>query len=100
MIDIEIKTSADPARASVPQVVEQAFAGEALIVTMRGTLAQYPGCIHWHVKRGKEPGTLEATWWPEQNRLWFKVATGRSADWIDKTAARLKTQIESYLLDV
>ena len=44
---------------------------------MKGTLASFPNCVHWHWKRGKERGTLEITWWGKQDRLWFKVAAGR-----------------------
>jgi hypothetical protein len=28
-----------------------------LRLTLKGTLAKYPGCIHWHFKRGRERGT-------------------------------------------
>src|SRR4051794_41704257 len=56
-------------------VVESACASAGLTITMRGTLAAYPGCVHWHLKRGRERGTLEITWWPKTAELWFKVAT-------------------------
>jgi dihydroxyacetone kinase-like protein len=35
-----------------------------LRVTLKGTLKKYPGCIHWHLKREGERGTLEMTWSP------------------------------------
>ena len=40
----------------------------------KGTLASYPGCIHWHLKMGTQKGHLEITWWEAENRLCFKVA--------------------------
>jgi len=95
MIEIDIQVPVGPHTHSVPEIVEQAVAAEALTVTMRSTLAQYPGSVHWHLKRGKERGTLEVTWWPNRSRLWLKVASGRSAEWIHGTACRLKFQIES-----
>lgn len=97
MIDIEIQLSADVPRDSIPEIVEQALSAESLTITMRSTLVQYPGCVHWHLKRGKERGTLEATWWPQRNRLWVKVAPGCEGDWIAETTNRLKTLIESHL---
>jgi hypothetical protein len=61
---------------------------------MKGTLANYPGCVHWHYKKGKARGTLEITWWERENRLWFKVAKGRTGDWIEGSITRLKGKIE------
>ena len=52
-------------------------------------MAKYPGCTHWHLKKDRETGTLELTWWPARNRLWFKIATGRQADWMVEAMDRL-----------
>ena len=94
MVEIEIDIPINTPSTTISHVVEQACASEGLAVTLKGTLAKYPGCIHWHFKKGKERGILEMTWWEPENRLWFKIATGRSGVWIEETAARLKKQIE------
>jgi hypothetical protein len=68
-----------------------------LVVSMRGALKSFPGSTHWHVKRGRERGTLEATWWPQRRKLWIKVQARRTAPWIDEIAPRFKKEVESCL---
>jgi hypothetical protein len=75
--------------------VERAAAEAGLTVTLRGTLAAYPGCTYWHLKRGREPGTLEVTWWPQTGRLWFKVANNRHGWWIEDARRLLANRIEA-----
>jgi hypothetical protein len=75
--------------------VEGCFAAANLTITLKSTLATYPGCTHWHLKQGQQPGTLEATYWPQENRFWFKVARNRSAPWIDTALPQLQICIES-----
>lgn len=98
MIEIEIHV---PRRVhSVPRLIEQICSLEGLEIALKGTLARYPGSVHWHFKKGKQPGTLEITWWERENRLWFKVAAGRRAGWIDVMLEPLQEKIEQALLDV
>lgn len=97
MIEVEISIPLQTKSASLPARVEKAAASEELIQTLKGTLAKYPGCVHWHFQKGKERGTLEITWWPKEKRLWFKVAANRRAAWIDEAIPRLKQSIESKL---
>ena len=80
-----------PHGAAIPSIagVEAAIARGGLRVTLVGTLAQYPGCTHWHLKRGRERGVLELTVWPQQRRVWLSVQDGRNGDWIDAAAQRL-----------
>ena len=66
-----------------------------LRVTLKGTLAQYPACVHWHLKRGAEKGVLEMTLWPAGRRLWFKVGDHRRGDWMTTTIAQLKQVLEN-----
>jgi hypothetical protein len=56
---------------------------------MRTSLRTFPGCVHWHVKRGREPGTLEITFWPQERRAWFTIHDGRQAEWIEKSMKTL-----------
>jgi hypothetical protein len=79
MIEIEV---ASPPGASI-DVIEKAISDANLDVTLRGTLRQYPNCHHWHLKKTDAPGTLELTWWPDCQRVWFKIASNRRADWMD-----------------
>ena len=98
MIEVELQIPDSVEPAAVPRIVEQVCASNELTCTMKGTLVRYPGSIHWHFKQGKQRGTLEATWWESEHRLWFKVASGRSSEWILKSIPQLKEQIEKLLL--
>lgn len=75
--------------------LEACFAAANLTISRKSTLATYPGCTHWHLKLGQQPGTLEATYWPQENRFWFKVARNRSAPWIDTLLPSLKACVET-----
>ena len=70
--------------------IERAILDAGLSVTLRGTLKSRPGCVHWHVKSGREPGTLELTYFPQTGALTFKVAKNRDAPWIFAARARLE----------
>src|SRR4051812_15436519 len=74
--------------------LEGAFRKAQLRVTMRGALAQFPGSVHWHLKRGRATGTLEVTRWPAQSRLWISVQSGRQGTWTRQAALALKTLLE------
>ena len=85
-----------PARVdcgAVERAVDQAIAECGLKVMLRGTLAKFPGCVHWHVKRGREAGTLEITYWPGERRAWFTVQMGRRGEWIEEMIVVIKKAI-------
>ncbi|HEY3781280.1 MAG TPA: hypothetical protein VGL56_09370 [Fimbriimonadaceae bacterium] len=48
------------------------------------TLAKYAGCIHWHLRKPGQKGTLEITWWPEKDKVWVSLRENRMGDWIDE----------------
>jgi len=98
MIEVELQLPDRVASEAVVRAVEQICASHDLTCTLKGTLIRYPDSVHWHFKRGREKGTLEVTWWGRQHRLWFKVADGRTAAWIDEHLPRLKEKIEKSLL--
>ena len=54
------------------------------LIARRMSLKKYPGCTHWHLKKAGEKGTLEATWWPEKDRLWLSVHENRRAAWQER----------------
>ena len=98
MLEVELQISDSIESEAVLRIVEQVCASNELTCTLKGTLVSYPGSIHWHFKQGKQSGTLEITWWESEHRLWFKVASGRTSEWILKSIPQLKEQIEKLLL--
>ena len=97
MIEVELQLPDRLASEAVVGAVEQICASHDLICTLKGTLLRYPESVHWHFKRGSEKGTLEITWWESGPRLWFKVADGRTAAWIEERLPELKEKIEKSL---
>jgi hypothetical protein len=78
--------------------IDHCLAGAGLTVTMRDTLRGYPGCTHWHVKRGRERGVLEVTLWPAGRRLWLSVHQNRNAPWIDAALPALRDELVTALM--
>lgn len=97
MTEVELHVPARAQSAAITRLVERACAAEGLTPALKGTLAKYPGCVHWHYKKGKERGTLEITRWEQDRRLWFKVAAGRRGEWVEERVTKLKRKIESRL---
>ena len=97
MIEVDLQIPSGVNGEQVVKVVEQVCTANELAWARKGTLASYPGCIHWHFKLGKQKGTLEITWWESEDRLWFKVARGRTGEWINKALPKLKKEIEVSL---
>jgi len=87
-------------RVDLREVIEEAAQASGLLTTQVTTLAKYPGCIHWHFKRGKGRGTLEATYWPDQKRAWVSYRSGREADWIAPAIQQLKRLAEMRVDDL
>jgi len=79
----------------IEQAIEDAIAASGLRISLRGTLKKYTGCVHWHVRNGRESGTLELTFWPAEQRAWFTVQNGRTADWIEEGMHRIRRAIRS-----
>lgn len=94
MVQIEVSLRHPGKVDSAERVVEACAARLGLRVTLKGTLARYPACLHWHFKRGRERGTLEVTWSPTEQRLWLSVQTGRTGEWIEAAAANFKAALE------
>jgi hypothetical protein len=91
-VEIDIPNIEDT--GGVVRRVESILTSHDLTMHSRGTVKSYPGCTHWHWKRGAEAGTLEVTLWPAQRRLWFKVQSARAAPWIDQLIPVLKADLE------
>jgi hypothetical protein len=97
MIEVEIRIPPTIKPEALIKAVEKTCSDHDLIFTLKDTLAKYPGCVHWHVKRNNQSGTLEITWWEKEHRLWFKVADHRTGTWIGKDMPVLKEKIEHAL---
>ena len=97
MIEIELQIPDSVNSDTLVGVVEHTCIAHGLTCTLKGTLAGYPGCVHWHFKQGRQKGILEITWWEVERRLWFKVAQNRRGEWIEASIPLLKEQIEKSL---
>jgi hypothetical protein len=97
MRQISINPPVDVEADLVLRAVQRAIENSRLRIVLLTTLKRYPGSIHWHLKDGRQPGTLELTWWPKRRRLWFSVQKRRSAEWIDSAAAELQLAIRNNL---
>jgi hypothetical protein len=81
------------------ELIERCFAAVNVRVALRGTLATYPGCVHWHLKRESQPGTLEVTLWARRRRVWLAVHANRDGPWIAQAISRLAPTIERELAE-
>ena len=97
MTEIEITIPLQTNLSQAERIIEQCCKAEGLSVNLKGSLAKYPGCIHWHFKRAGQRGTLEITLWASTRRIWFSIHTGRTGDWIEETVTRLKEDLEKEL---
>lgn len=97
MIEVNNVVPKDVEAAILIDAVEHVCLAHDLNCTLKGTLASYPGSIHWHFKKARLKGTLEITWWESKNRLWFKVADGRTGKWIEESMLQIKEEIQKLL---
>jgi hypothetical protein len=97
MTEIEFTVPPGCNLSGAAALIEKACLGCGLRVSTRATLQSYPGCIHWHVKRGIQAGTLELTLWEAKRRVWASVQDGRRAAWIDEALPQVKDAVETAL---
>lgn len=95
--DTEVFLPHDLDTGIVEQVFDDVLARSGLSITLRDSLRKYPDCVHWHLKKGREAGTLELTLWPSERRAWFSVHRGRDAPWIDAELGRLAATLQQRL---
>ncbi len=94
MLEIDVTVPPTINLAEWESAIEAECLTHGLRVTLKGTLAQYPGSVHWHLKRGQERGTLELTLWPKDRRVWFKISAHRQGVWMESVIAQLKSHLE------
>lgn len=97
MTEVEFAVPQSCNLSSAAALIEKACRGCGLRVSTRSTLSSYPGCVHWHVKRGMQPGTLEVTLWEAKRRVWASVQDTRRAAWIDEALPQVKDAVETEL---
>lgn len=95
--EIEFTVPHDADLTQAVKLIEKICAQYDLILAMKGSLAAYPGCVHWHYKRQNQKGTLELTLFARDRRVWAKVQDGRKAPWIDEDLPALQWAIERAL---
>ncbi len=97
MTEVEFAVPQGCSLSGAASLIEKACRECNLRVSTRATLQSYPGCIHWHVKRGIQSGTLELTLWEAKRRVWARVQDGRRAAWIDDALPQVKDAVETAL---
>jgi hypothetical protein len=85
--------------AEFDSAIETTCISEGLEIGMKSSLATFPGSVHWHFKMPGKNGTLEITSFTRDKRIWAKVQSGRSADWIEPCLMRVKASVEKILND-
>jgi len=94
MQELEIHLSGITDQEKIERIIEAACLTQNLHRTIKGSLQKHPGCVHWHYQKPGASGTLEITYWPEQNRCWFPFRDGRAKSWVAEMANVLKAEIE------
>ena len=94
MTEIDIPLPTGATTAQVKRSVDIACRTLGLTISLETSLAGHPNSTHWHIKMGKEKGTLELTTWPGHRLLWAKIQAGRRADWIDRVLPQLSEIIQ------
>ncbi len=80
------------------RAIDEVTAAQGLRITSLGTLGEYPGSIHWHVKRGKEAGTLEITLLNRERRLQFSVRDNRQGPWTEAGLEAVSDAVRARLV--
>lgn len=65
----------------VVREIEAVIAECKLDITLKSTLSTMKGSIHYHLKKGREAGVLEVTYWPQKSRMFVEIHRNRLAEW-------------------
>ena len=83
--------------SAAPATIEVTCAELGLVQSLRGSLAKYPGAIHWHYKMPEQAGTLEITMSERRQEIWISVQSGRRAEWILDKVEQIVAMVEARL---
>lgn len=97
MKEVEFRVPRGPDLRDAEKKIERICEKRGLTRSMKGSQSKFPGCVHWHFKKGPQRGTLELTLWSEENRIWATVQDGRKAEWIDAELPELRKEIEDAI---
>lgn len=97
MFTFDIDLNQCSAQTEIEDAVESTCRALGLIQMIKTDLSKYPGSTHWHYKLGSRSGTLEVTYWPQEQRAWLSIHHNRHADWMDGLIPQLKTGVEEKL---
>jgi hypothetical protein len=100
MRDFPVEVPAEADFRRVETAVEKCCREMGLIQAMKGTLAKYPGCVHWHYKKPRVSGTLEVTSWPLRRQLWITVHERRCAEWVEEELPIIRRCFEDALVRI
>jgi len=95
MKKFDIRLPLNPVPEKVAASVEIAVASNSLKIKSTRTLKTIPGCVHWHINKSGEKGTLEATFDKSRLRLRLGYHENRYANWIDEAVSNIKRMLES-----
>lgn len=95
-----IKTPSKVDWSAAPAIIEAACTELGLVQGLRGSLAKYPGAIHWHYKMPAQAGTLEITVSESRHEIWISVQSGRRAEWIPDKVAQIVAMVEARLGEI
>jgi hypothetical protein len=97
VVELEVRLSGLDGRklARLSETIDEISAEQGLSIRMKKPVAKFSGSIHWHLKKGRERGTLEVTLLPVKRGLWFSMHENRSADWVMYAAHEFQRRIEA-----
>ncbi|GAF11944.1 hypothetical protein JCM19046_652 [Bacillus sp. JCM 19046] len=74
--------------------IEEIVLASGLDPSKRMTLRTKKGSYHWHLKKQKEKGVLEITYWPSKERLLLEIHQNRRANWNEEMIETLSALFE------
>lgn len=86
--ELPLPTGAD--QKQIIDVFETLVMHLGLTVASRGTLKTLPGSVHWHLKKGSESGTLEATLQFDEQNFRMSYHENRQASWFNEAIPRIR----------
>jgi hypothetical protein len=71
MNEIEFRIPQNCDLRNAEHVIERVSEDCGLNLALKGSLAKFPGCTHWHYKKKQQSGTLELTLYVRARRILF-----------------------------
>ncbi len=94
MRTIPLRRASRESPAQFSARVARAVAHADLKIASITSLVTHRGSVHWHIVKPGEKGTLELTFVPPTNELWFAIHENRRAAWMAGKISALKKNLE------